>query len=241
MELTGSSVWSQNLMIDKQANSDKIILDLCGGTGSWSKPYKDAGYTVYVITLPDYDVTKWMIVDDGKYIVFLGQNGAPDLNIEITKIYGILAAPVCTEFSFAKSNSKYPRNIERGMITVRACMEIIWQVQYNLPTPLAKRTNLAFWALENPFGLMRRYLGHPVLIFNPYDYGDPYQKKTCLSGFFNIPKKKPIELLPLEKALAYTNSVPLKNRTGNANNLGRAAMRSVTPPGFANAFFLANK
>ena len=24
-------------------NSDKVILDLCGGTGSWSKPYKDAG------------------------------------------------------------------------------------------------------------------------------------------------------------------------------------------------------
>lgn len=24
-------------------NKDKIILDLCGGTGAWSKPYKDAG------------------------------------------------------------------------------------------------------------------------------------------------------------------------------------------------------
>ncbi len=30
-----------------------IILDLCGGTGSWSKPYKDAGYDVRVITLPE--------------------------------------------------------------------------------------------------------------------------------------------------------------------------------------------
>lgn len=37
-------------------NKDKIILDLCGGTGSWSKPYKDVGYDVRVITLPDYDV-----------------------------------------------------------------------------------------------------------------------------------------------------------------------------------------
>ena len=27
-------------------NEDKIILDLCGGTGSWSKPYKEAGYDV---------------------------------------------------------------------------------------------------------------------------------------------------------------------------------------------------
>ena len=34
----------------------KIILDLCGGTGSWSKPYRDAGYDVRVITLPCYDL-----------------------------------------------------------------------------------------------------------------------------------------------------------------------------------------
>lgn len=37
-------------------NSDKIILDLCGGTGAWSKPYKLAGYDVRVITAPEYDV-----------------------------------------------------------------------------------------------------------------------------------------------------------------------------------------
>lgn len=32
-------------------NKDKIILDLCGGTGAWSKPYRDNGYTVFNITL----------------------------------------------------------------------------------------------------------------------------------------------------------------------------------------------
>lgn len=40
-------------------NKNKIILDLCGGTGSWSKPYRDAGYDVKVITLPQYNVEKW--------------------------------------------------------------------------------------------------------------------------------------------------------------------------------------
>lgn len=34
----------------------KIILDLCGGTGSWSKPYREAGYDVRLITLPHYDL-----------------------------------------------------------------------------------------------------------------------------------------------------------------------------------------
>jgi hypothetical protein len=40
-------------------NSDKIILDLCGGTGAWSKPYKDASYTVINITLPEYDINEY--------------------------------------------------------------------------------------------------------------------------------------------------------------------------------------
>ena len=37
-------------------NSNKIIIDLCGGTGSWSKPYKDAGYDVRLVTFPKDDV-----------------------------------------------------------------------------------------------------------------------------------------------------------------------------------------
>jgi ubiquinone/menaquinone biosynthesis C-methylase UbiE len=30
-------------------NENKIILDLCGGTGSWSKPYSDNGYDVRIV------------------------------------------------------------------------------------------------------------------------------------------------------------------------------------------------
>ncbi|MFH1231142.1 MAG: hypothetical protein V1709_06555, partial [Planctomycetota bacterium] len=45
--------WANNL------NPNKIILDLCGGTGSWSRPYLEAGYNVYNITLPEYDVRLW--------------------------------------------------------------------------------------------------------------------------------------------------------------------------------------
>jgi hypothetical protein len=44
-------------------NFKKIILDLCGGTGSWSKPYRDAGYDVKVITLLDFDVTDERVVE----------------------------------------------------------------------------------------------------------------------------------------------------------------------------------
>ena len=59
-------------------NENKIILDLCGGTGSWSKPYKDNGYDVRLITLPEIDVRKYHLPN---------------------KVYGVLAAPPCTHFS----------------------------------------------------------------------------------------------------------------------------------------------
>ena len=71
----------------------KTILDLCGGTGAWSKPYADAGYDVRVITLPKQDVIDYI----------------PPENV-----YGILAAPPCVEFSIAKDH-KLERDFFNGV------------------------------------------------------------------------------------------------------------------------------
>lgn len=82
----------------------KIILDLCGGTGSWSKPYREAGYDVRLVTLPEYDVRSYEPPDH---------------------VYGILAAPPCTEFSIAKGGR--PRDLDSAMQVVEACIKIIWE------------------------------------------------------------------------------------------------------------------
>lgn len=211
-------------------NSNKVILDLCGGTAAWSQPYADAGYRVINVTLPEYDVRDYH----------------PPNNV-----YGILAAPPCTEFSLAKSNSKYPRDCRAGMEIVIACLRIIWEAQYDLPSPLAKRTNLVFWALENPYDLLIRFLGRPVLVFNPYDYGDPYQKRTCLWGYFNEPKRNPCP----EYTKDYIHHITPDGRVGKKfdhlltkeiapewyGKLTRQERRAITPPRFAKAFYEANK
>lgn len=86
-------------------NEDKIILDLCGGTGSWSRPYKEAGYNVRVITLPEYDVCTYIPPDN---------------------VYGVLAATPCTEFSVLNCKAEArERKPEIGMIVVTACLRII--------------------------------------------------------------------------------------------------------------------
>jgi hypothetical protein len=205
-------------------NEDKIILDLCGGTGAWSKPYKDAGYDVRLITLPEHDVRTYQ---------------PPD------KVYGILAAPPCTHFSFARTVAKMPRDTRGGIELVKACLNIIWECQHKTKRDTDMKPPLAFWALENPFGRLNWFLGDPVYIFHPYEYGHGYSKRTCLWGHFKQPKSLALysrkyrnkfdRLLMSE--LEEIRSI--SNLTFGKKN--RQELRSITPELFAKAFYEVNK
>lgn len=194
----------------EEMNSDKIILDLAGGTGSWSKPYKDAGYDVRVITLPDNDVRLY----------------APPENV-----YGILAATPCNEFSIVKhfhGKGKYSHDFRAGLEVASACCRIILTA------------NPTFWAMENPAnGLLKRWIGEPKEVFNPWQYGHNYQKNTGLWGKFNMPAPtvtvKPegmVKFSMLKSKEIYPEFYGIYNRQER---------RAITPPGFAKAFFEANR
>jgi len=175
--------------------NEQVILDLCAGTGSWSKPYLDAGYDVRVADLPE-DVRFFQ---------------------QTEKVHGILAAPPCTVF--ASSGARWPRSREElleGISIMDACLRIIFICQ-----PV-------WWALENPVGKMAHYLGKPKMYFQPWEYGDPYTKRTCLWGQFTKPIKR--ECIPVDGGKIH-HMPPSKERT---------KLRSITPPGFAQAFFEAN-
>jgi len=195
---------------------NRIILDLCGGTGAWSKPYVDAGYDVRLINLPEQDVRLYQ----------------PPANV-----YGILAAPPCTVFAI--SGVRWKRTDQEmidGLSIVDACLRIIW------------RCKPMFWALENPVGTLRRWIGRWYYTFQPYEYGDPWTKRTCIWGNHNIPKKNPVEPVGQWTGRADTTGIVdhvdeflppdwVHNLPPSSN---RAVLRSVTPPGFAKAFFGVN-
>lgn len=205
----------------------KIILNLAGGSGAWSKDYEEAEYIVINATLPDYDIFKTVI--EGEYIIF---KGTKELKLKISDIYGILATPVCTIFSFARSNAKTPQDLREGMRLVIACLDIIWECRYN--------HKLAFWCLENPMGYLRQFLGKPVFTFDPCDFGDPYTKKTDLWGYFNIPKVK--RVVPEYKDFESGKRMSIMHyKTSCKSGERRKILRSITPAGFAKAFFKANK
>jgi hypothetical protein len=194
--------------IDERTGKPKIILDLCGGTGAWSRPYKEAGYDVRLITLPEYDVCTYL----------------PPENV-----YGILAAPPCTEFSVAKGSK--PRDFESALKVVDACLKIIWQCR--------AFGELRFWAMENPRGFLRQFLGIPKYTFEQWQFGELKIKSTDIWGYFN----KPTQRVRIKPTTVQTSIGHKANGRDWAKlvcpdeykqlNLGRAALRAITPAGFA--------
>ena len=199
----------------------KIILDLCGGTGAWLQPYADAGYDVRVITLPEHDVRLYQPPDN---------------------VYGILAAPPCTMFSRARTTAKTGRDFKGAMEIVYACLKIIWKCQYE------DTFSFKFWVIENPEGHLRRFLGKQAYEFHPYYFGDRHSKRTHLWGLFNPPVIDANIYLPLnydEKLRSRNNSriLPEIPKDYNRDGIMKPVQikRSVTPSGFAKAFFEANR
>ena len=217
-------------MNNTMGNSKKIILDLCGGTEAWSAPYKEQGYDVRLITLPDYDVSA---VRFGKNdIIFYGQTDTSlvENRIAYKDIYGILAAPPCTMFSLAWTTAKTPRDLDKGLELVRACLEIIWQVKPQ------------FWAMENPKGLLRKFMGKPAFSFDASEFGCDYNKHTDLWGYFKEPRiEREYRRFPsTDKNTRKLLAIP-KDYVRDTNMSTVAIKRSITPRGFAEAFYRANK
>lgn len=135
----------------------KIILQLCADTGSDTKKYaEDEEYEVILI---------WKQIGVENY--------HPPKNV-----YGIIANPVCLEFSTARSNWK-ARDPEEWMKIVRECQRIISECE-----------DLQFWVIENPAKwVLKEYLWEPAYEYEPWWFGSPWTKRTALWGKFNIPNR----------------------------------------------------
>jgi hypothetical protein len=130
-------------------------------------------------------------------------------------VHGILCAPPCTVFSYAR-NRYEPRDDELlGALSVAdACLRIVWVHRPH------------WWALENPVNKLRRYLGDPAWVFRHWQYGDAAEKPTGLWGHFHP---------PMYRVGRRTKPSTFKTKKENASPID-----AITPPGFAQAFFESN-
>lgn len=209
---------------------DKIILSLFDYSGSWSKPYREAGYRVIQIdTQLGFDILTW------DYQLIPRED-----------VIGVLAAPPCTDF--ASSGAQYwPKKDKDGttLYSLQLIEKTLEIIDYFQPK---------FWALENPVGRLRRILAGGIKstegtlsipdklrkvlkskphIWNPCDFGDPWTKKTLLWGQFNIPKTSPVKPISFSEQGSWTQVL-------GGKGIQTKRLRSMTPKGFARAFFNAN-
>lgn len=201
----------------------KTILSLCDYSGVWPRPYAEAGYRVILVDPKHPGHTN-------RGGMLLVNSTVQELKLDILEldVHGILAAPPCTDFT--RSGAQYwPAKDADGRTAnsldiVKTCL---WLVRFMRPV---------WWAMENPVGRLPRLipeLGRPWY-FQPFWFGDAYSKKTGLWGSFNrdLPRR-------CVKPIRYTKQGSWTQKYGGSSERTKEA-RSMTPPGFANAFFQAN-
>jgi hypothetical protein len=138
----------------KQFKAMKTILHLCADIGSDSYFYQQ---------------------DSNYKVILIGESIGVENFSTTEEIYGIIANPVCTEFSTANGFHKQ-NDLEKGMFLVNHCLRII------------EETKPHFWVLENPYnGKLKDIIGKPKAVYQPWEFGDPWTKKTALWGDFNMP------------------------------------------------------
>ena len=200
----------------------KTILHLCADTGSDSKPYADNGYNVVLV---------------GSEIGVENYHPPQD-------VYGIIANPVCTEFSIATGFHKQG-DYEKGLFLVRECQRII--AEYN---PV-------FWVIENPAsGRLKDFLGEPTMTYEPWHFGSPWTKKTALWGKFNkpdrvyqkwedVPKNPALYVRPSRPkpsiAFLHKSAAKLIPEFASFSPDTDMEFRSLCSQKFAQAFFEANR
>ena len=161
-------------------------------------------------------------------------------------VHGVIANPPCTDFSTARSNGM-ARDVNAGMVLVNECLRII-----NQANPL-------WWVIENPAtGALRQMIGKPKAVYQPWQYGSPWTKKTALWGNFNMPipvysrwcdvKKidelyiRPTRTKPSLAFLHVSAKKYIREMDWASDRLNDdAALRSWCSQGFAKQFFNANR
>jgi len=117
--------------------------------------------------------------DDPEYEVILVGSDIGVENYHPPKnVYGIIANPPCTNFSSVRTSAKIPADEAEGMRLVIECQRII------------REANPKWWVIENPAtGRLKKYLGKPKFVYQPWEFGSPWSKKTALWGEFSTPTK----------------------------------------------------
>jgi hypothetical protein len=200
--------------------SKPVAVFLCDESGIMAKPWANAGVKCYCVDIR-HSIRRPRV--EGNIVYTWGdiRTFYPKLEAGEVIVFGA-GFPPCTDVAVSGARDFRIKGTGR----LRDALELF------------SACEMAFnWArcpyfIENPVGKFSDHMGSPDYTFQPWEYGDPWTKKTCLwtgNGFVMPPK---------------THTTPPQNTTQKIWLMppgdDRAKERSKTPPGFAMAVFTAN-
>lgn len=228
----------------------KIIISLFDYSGAWSKPYKDNGFEVKQIDIKNgIDILTWDYEKEFSGISNISNSPNNDIS-KAASVCGIIAAIPCTDFaltgaaSFAKKDKD--GTTAKSILLAEKTLEIIryfgdhhWGYYGGL---YDKEDTEFFWCIENPMTRIHKLvpeIGSLKFRFSPNEFAqysdnpesNQYSKQTWLFGTFKNPIKK--TLPSLITGLKWKDS-----KRGDKEK--KSELRSITPDGFAKAFYKAN-
>lgn len=89
-------------------------------------------------------------------------------------------------------------------------------------------------AIENPIGIMSTYYRKPDQIIQPWQFGEPFEKTTCL-WLIGLPSLEPTNIVEFPKRQKCKSGKTLPEWYSNAPKKDRGKIRSRTFPGIAKA------
>lgn len=206
------------------------VLIACEESQEVCKAFRDRGHEAYSCDIQDCsgDHPEWHIIDDvlnyiNGYCQFFTRGGQW---VYIDSQWDLLIAhPPCTDL--AVSGARWFPEKQKDFRQQKSCVFFMQMILAN-----AKRV-----AVENPIGIMSNCYRPPDQIIQPYQFGDPARKSTCL-WLRNLPKLKPTDIVKPNLVSYKCSSGKIATFSadyGGSDNGKGGKRRSKTYPGIAQA------
>lgn len=140
------------------------VVSLCDITGNMVKPWADAGWTCYCVDT-QHSIRRDRVEGNVHFVWGDVRTWAPPSKPRI--VFGF---PPCTHLCGSGARDWH----KKAWPLLRDGMDLFWAVYQS-----------ALWAgcpymIENPVGRISGLHGEFEHTFHPWEYGDGYQKQTCL-------------------------------------------------------------
>ena len=207
-------------------SSEIKVLVACEESQAVCKAFRERGFEAYSCDIQECSGghPEWHICGDALKAMMGGQIVTQDGKQHFVDKWDLMIAhPPCTYLSNAGARFLYPKGVlneqrlRKGLMAKDFFLHFLW-------------ADIPKIAVENPIPSSVYCLPKYTQTIQPYQFGHPFKKKTCL-WLKGLPKLEPTDEIPLEQC----ESTKVAGNWFNHGGKDRQANRAKTFPGIAKA------